>query len=267
MLRVSDGINEINVTARNVPQTGKTMPEDVADPPRPSAGIRLRRLLPLAILAAGFALFFALGLEHQISLASLKAHREALEAWVAAHPVLTALVFAGLYTAIVAFSVPVAAPMTLAGGFLFGVWEGGALVVAAATLGATIIFLATKTALAGPIRARMGPRIRAMEEGFEKNEFNYLLVLRLVPVFPFFLVNIAAGLLGMRLWTYVVATFIGIIPGTFVYAGLGNGLGAVFDAGGSPDLGIIFRPAILWPLIGLAVLSLLPVLWRAMRKA
>lgn len=243
------------------------MPEDVAQRPRPGAGNRLRRILPLAVLAAGFALFFLLGLEHELSLASLKANREALEAWVEAHPVLTALAFAALYAAIIAFSIPAGAPMTLAGGFLFGVWEGGALVVVAATLGATIIFLATKTALAGPIRARLGPRIRAMEEGFEKNEFNYLLVLRLVPVFPFFLVNIAAGLLGMRLWTYVLATFIGIVPGTFVYAGLGNGLGKIFDAGGTPDLGIIFRPAIFWPLIGLAVLSLLPVLWRAMRKA
>jgi len=226
---------------------------------------RLRRFLPLALLFVGFALFFALGLQHELSLETLKAHREAFEAWVEAHPILAALVFAGLYALIVACSIPAGAPMTLAGGLLFGVWEGGGLVVVAATIGATVIFLAAKTALADLLRARVGGRIRAMEDGFAKNAFNYLLVLRLVPVFPFFLVNLAAGLLGVRLGTYVLATFIGIIPGTFVYAGLGNGLGAIFESGGTPDLGLIFRPIVLYPLIGLALLSLLPVVWQAWR--
>lgn len=230
----------------------------------PSQKSGLRRILPLALLLVGFALFFALGLQHDLSLEALKAHRVAFEAWVGAHPVLAALIFAGLYALIVSCSIPVGAPMTLAGGLLFGVWEGGALVVVSATIGATIIFIAARTALADLIRARVGGRIRAMEDGFRKNAFNYLLVLRLVPVFPFFLVNLAAGLLGVRLGTYVLATFIGIIPGTFVYAGLGNGLGAIFDAGATPDLGLIFKPAVLYPLIGLALLSLLPVVWRAL---
>lgn len=228
----------------------------------PSGRSRLRRFLPLALLLVGFAVFFALGLQHELSLETLKAHRAAFEAWVEAHPVLAALIFAALYALIVACSIPAGAPMTLAGGFLFGVWEGGALVVVGATAGATVIFLAARTALADLIRARLGGRIRAMEDGFAKNAFNYLLVLRLIPVFPFFLVNLAAGLLGVRLGTYVLATFVGIIPGTFVYAGLGNGLGAMFDAGATPDLGLIFKPAVLYPLIGLALLSLLPVVWR-----
>jgi uncharacterized membrane protein YdjX (TVP38/TMEM64 family) len=231
----------------------------------PAARSPLRRFLPLGVLIGGLAAFFVLGLQHQLSLETLKTHRATLEGWVAVHPLLSALAFAGLYALIVACSVPGAAPMTLAGGFLFGVWEGGSLVVIAATVGATVIFLATRTALADLIRARIGARIRAMEDGFREGAFSYLLVLRLVPIFPFFLVNLAAGLLGVRLRTYVLATLIGIIPGTFVYAGLGNGLGEIFDAGGTPDLGLIFKPAILIPLIGLALLSLLPVVWRARR--
>lgn len=243
------------------------MPSDVAEAPRPEGPqrARWRRFVPLALLVAGFALFFVLGLQHQLSLETLKTHRDILEAWVEGHRAIAALIFGGLYVVIVAFSIPGAAVMTLAGGFLFGTWEGGGIVVIAATIGATIIFLATRTALADLLRARAGKRIQAMEDGFRRNAFNYLLVLRLIPVFPFFLVNLAAGLLGVRLVPYVLATALGIVPGTFVYAGLGNGLGAIFESGGAPDLGLIFRPQVLWPLIGLAVLSLLPVIWRGVR--
>ncbi len=241
------------------------MADDVADGARPGGSRRWRRFLPLGLLVAGFVLFFALGLQHELSLEALKTHREALESWVELHPLLAALLFGALYILIVAFSIPGGAVMTLAGGFLFGTWEGGGLVVVAATIGATIIFLAARTALHDLISRRVGARVRAMEAGFRKNAFNYLLVLRLIPVFPFFLVNLGAGLLGVSLRTYVLATAIGIVPGTFVYAGLGNGLGAIFEQGGSPDLGLIFKPAVFWPLIGLAVLSLLPVAWRAVR--
>ena len=271
MLRAGDGPDEINVTDPNDPQEAGKVAEnrgrDVAGTPRPPAKRQLLRILPLAVLAAGFALFFILGLERELSLESLRAHQADLLARVAAHGVAAALIFVVIYVAVVAFSVPAAAPLTLAGGFLFGVWEGGGLTVIAATIGATIVFLATRTALAGPIRARAGPRIRAMEDGFRKNAFNYLLALRLVPVFPFFLVNLAAGLLGMRLAPYVLATLIGIVPASFVYAGLGSGLGTIFENGGSPDPGIILRPALLLPLLGLAALSLLPVLWRRLRES
>lgn len=215
--------------------------------------------MPLVLLAAGLAGFFAAGLHHQLTLGALRQNRAEIAAWVGVHPVLAGVIFVVAYIAVVACSIPAASPMTLAGGFLFGTLEGGLLVVGAATIGATILFLAAKTALADLIRARLGPRVAKMEEGFRANAFNYLLVLRLVPVFPFFLVNLAAGLLGVRLSTYVLATLIGIIPGTFVYAGLGNGLGALFDKGVEPNLALIFEPRILLPLLGLAVLALLPV--------
>jgi len=163
---------------------------------------------------------------------------------------------------LVAFSVPGALIATLTGGFLFGTLSGGLYTIVGATIGATIVFLAARTALGDLLRAKAGPGIRKMEEGFAKNAFSYLLVLRLVPLFPFFLVNLAPAFLGVRLRTYVVATFFGVIPGTFVFASVGNGLGAVFDSGEDPNLGIIFQPEVLLPILGLAALSLVPVAYQ-----
>jgi uncharacterized membrane protein YdjX (TVP38/TMEM64 family) len=223
------------------------------------------RFLPLGLLLAGLAAFFALGLQHEVTLAALKAHRAALNAYVEAHPVEAAALFAAAYVGIVACSIPAGTPMTLAAGFLFGIWEGAALVVVSATVGATAIFLAAKTALAPFLAARGGATARKMEHGIRRNALFYVLFTRLVPVFPFFLVNIAAGLLGVATRTYVLATFLGIIPGTLVYAGLGSGLGKLFDEGAEPDLRLIFRPEILYPLLGLAALAILPVIWRSVR--
>jgi uncharacterized membrane protein YdjX (TVP38/TMEM64 family) len=105
-----------------------------------------------------------------------------------------------------------------------------------------------------------------MEEGFHENALSYLLVLRLIPIFPFWLINIVPAFLGVALGTYVLGTFIGIIPGSLVFASVGNGLGAVFDAGQTPDLGIIFEPQIIGPILGLAVLALLPIAYRKFRS-
>lgn len=232
----------------------------------PSHALRMTRLIPLIVLLGGLVLFFAFGLEHQVTLAALKQHRDELQRLVADNPAMAATSFACFYALAIACSLPIGTILTLSAGFLFGTLEGGALVVVSATVGATAIFFAAKTALASFFEARLGTRLRQMEEGFRRNAFNYLLVLRLIPLFPFFLVNLAAGLLGVRLSTYVAATLLGIIPGTFVYAGLGNGLGKIFDTGQSPDLHIIFRPEIAAPLIGLAALAILPVVWRAIAR-
>ena len=192
----------------------------------------------------------------------MRQHREELLALVEQRPLLASLGFMGLYAAVIALSVPGGAILTIAGGFLFGIVPGTLLVVVGATVGATIVFLIARTALGDALRAKAGPRIRRMEEGFRRDALSYLLVLRLIPIFPFWLVNIVPAFLGVPLRTYVLGTFVGIIPGSFVYASVGNGLGAVFDAGGTPDLGIIFEPAILLPIVGLAVLALLPIVYR-----
>lgn len=221
-----------------------------------------KRFLPVIVLLAGLGAFFALGLDRYVTLDTLRDNREALSAWVAQNWALAAFVYVLAYILMVAFSLPGALVATLTGGFLFGTVFGGLLTVIGATIGATAIFLAAKTALGNTLREKAGPKLRKLEEGFGKNAFSYMLVLRLVPLFPFFLVNLAPAFLGVPLGTYVVATFLGIIPGTFVFASIGNGLGAIFDAGRDPDLGIIFEPEILGPILALAALALVPVIYR-----
>ena len=222
----------------------------------------LKRLLPLGVLLAAVAAFFALGLHEHISFETLRENRQRLLAFVEARPVLAPLAYVLVYTVVVALSLPGAAVMTLAGGFLFGLWLGTACVVVGATLGATAVFLVARTALGDALRARAGPWLRRMEDGFRENAFSYLLFLRLIPLFPFWLVNLVPAFLGVPLGTYVLATFLGIIPGSLVYTSVGNGLGAVFDRGETPDLGLIFEPHILGPILGLAALALLPVVYR-----
>lgn len=230
------------------------------------SGFSLGRLIPLVILAAGLAAFFVLDLGQYVSLDALKENREFLQTFVAENTALAFTVYMAIYTVMVAFSLPGALIATLTGGFLFGTIFGGLATVVAATIGATIVFLIAKTALGDTLRAKAGPGIQKMEAGFQKNAFSYLMVLRLVPLFPFFLVNLAPAFLGVKLRTFVVATFFGIIPGTFVFASVGNGLGAIFDEGGEPNLGIIFQPEVLGPILALAALSLVPVIYKHFSK-
>jgi len=230
------------------------------------SGFSLGKLAPLAILAAGLAAFFALDLGQYVTLDTLKENREVLQTFVAENAAIAVTIYMGVYALMVAFSLPGALIATLTGGFLFGTLFGGLTTVVAATVGATIVFLIAKTALGDTLRAKAGPGIQKMEAGFQKNAFSYLLVLRLVPLFPFFLVNLAPAFLGVKLRTFMVATFFGIIPGTFVFASVGNGLGAIFDKGGEPDLGIIFQPEVLGPILALAALSLVPVIYKRFSK-
>lgn len=225
----------------------------------------LRRLLPVTILLAGLVLFLLLGLERYLSYDMLARHKAVLTAWVASHTLLAALCFVAAYAVIVAFSLPVAVLVTPVGGFLFGVWLGAALSVIGATLGSIAVFLAARTAFYDLFRARAGAALVRLEAGFRRNDFSYLLFLRLVPAFPFWLVNIVPALLGMRLDRYALATLIGIAPAAVVYSGVGDGLGRVLKRGETPNLGIIFEWQVLLPLLGLAALSLVPVVhsrWR-----
>ena len=172
-----------------------------------------------------------------------------------------------LFRSVVALSVPGGALMTLAGGFLFGAFWGTALVVIAATAGATVVFLIARYVLGDVMRRKAGPFLQRMEAGFQENALSYLLVLRLVPAFPFWTVNLAPALLGVRLPVYVLATAVGIVPGTFVFASFGAGLGAIFDAGGEVSLRGVLTPEIVAGLVGLAVLALLPVAVKRLKRA
>lgn len=227
-----------------------------------------RRWLPPFLLLAGLALALALGLHRHLTLDALAAHREDLARFVAEDGLLAAAVYVAVYALAVAFSIPGATVLTLAGGFLFGTVAATAYAVAGATLGAVAVFLAARSAVGGLLRAKAGPWVARLESGFRGNAFSYTLFLRLVPLFPFWLVNLVPAVLGVPLAPYALATLIGIVPGALVYASVGNGLGAVLDAGGQPELGLVFAPPVLLPLLGLGALALLPVLvkrWRGRR--
>jgi uncharacterized membrane protein YdjX (TVP38/TMEM64 family) len=234
-------------------------------PPRPRLRT-VRRLLPLAAVVAALFAVFVLRLDRYLSFEQLAAHREWLLGEVARLGFLAPVLFVLIYAGATGLSLPGATILTMTGGFLFGTLAGTAIVVIGATLGATIIFLVARTAFGDALRARAGPVVRKLEDGFRADALNYLLVLRLVPLFPFWLVNLVPAFLGMRLSTFVFGTFIGIIPGAFVYTSLGSGLGALIESGVHPDLGIVFQPRVLLPLIGLALLALLPVAYKRLHR-
>lgn len=220
------------------------------------------RLWPVAVLLAGLAGFFLLDLDAHLSFDALRDNRAFLTRWTEANGLLAVLAYMAIYIVVVAFSLPGGAVLTITGGFLFGPAIGAGATVIAATAGATLLFIAAKTTLGDMLRAKAGPAIRKMEAGFRENELSYMFVLRLVPLFPFFVVNLAPAFLGVSLRSYVIATLFGIIPGTIVFTLIGNGVGAVFDAGGTPDLGTIFKPEILLPILGLAALAMIPVIYK-----
>ncbi|MDP1963313.1 MAG: TVP38/TMEM64 family protein [Reyranella sp.] len=225
----------------------------------------LRRLLPVVTLLLGLVLFLLFGLERYFSFEMLSRHHAELAAWVTAHVALAALIYVLFYALAVAFSLPIAVVITPVGGFLFGVWLGALLSVIGATLGSVALFLAARTAFRDLLRARAGATLARLEDGFRRDSFNYLLFLRLVPVFPFWLVNIVPALLGMQLGPYTLATLIGIVPGAVIYAGVGASFGTLIERGERPDFGVIFEWHILLPLLGLAALSLLPVVYTRLR--
>jgi uncharacterized membrane protein YdjX (TVP38/TMEM64 family) len=183
----------------------------------------LKRVFPVAVVAAAVLAFFGLGLDRYLTVEALRDNRAALAGFVAGNFALAALVYMAIYAGVVALSVPGGALMTLAGGFLFGAFWGTALVVIAATAGATVVFLIARYVLGDVMRRKAGPFLQRMEAGFQENALSYLLVLRLVPAFPFWAVNLAPALLGVRLPVYVLATAVGIVPGTFVFASFGAG--------------------------------------------
>jgi uncharacterized membrane protein YdjX (TVP38/TMEM64 family) len=238
----------------------------MADDTSPRRFVSARRLLPLGLLVTAWIVFMLAGGHKYLSFATLAENRDWLRGLAARWGLLAALLYIVTYGLLVALSVPGGAVLTIAGGFLFGPWLGTICAVVGATLGATGIFLAARAGLGGLSR-RAGPFVARLEAGFRADAFNYLLVLRLVFIFPFWLVNLVPALVGVKLWTYVIATFIGIIPATFVFASLGSGLSNVVE---EPGLAALLRPSVLGPIVGLALLALVPVgykHWRSKKPA
>jgi uncharacterized membrane protein YdjX (TVP38/TMEM64 family) len=232
-----------------------------AESPSPPATPGHRRWALAAILAALIVAFFALGGQRYLSLDAVKVNRDALLAFTHEHYV-TALVLAFLtYVVATALSLPGGLVLSLTMGFLFGRLAGTLLVVVAATIGATLVFLAARYLFADAARKRMGALGAKISAGFTENALNYLLFLRLVPLFPFFLVNLAPAFTDIRLGTFVAGTFIGIIPATFVYVNLGETLGRIDSLSG------LVSAETLGAFVLLGLLALVPVLVRKRRSA
>ncbi len=226
----------------------------------------LRRLAPLIILGLGAVAFFAFGLQDYLTLDMLRDNRRTILGFVAAKPLSAALIFTAVYAVGVVFVPPSGTVMTLFGGFIFGAVFAASYVVVGATIGATVLFLAARYSFGDYLHQRAGPAVRKMESGFRENEMSYMLMLRLIPLFPFWLVNIAPAFLNVRFRTYVIGTFIGIIPGTAIYAMVGSGLGSVLDDAKGLSMAIMMKPEIIAGLAGLGLLALVPVVFKKFKK-
>ncbi len=227
----------------------------------------LKRLPLIGIVVV--ALVGAVTLRDYLSFQALAENREALLALRDAHYVLAVAGFLGAYVVIVAFSLPGATIATLTGGFLFGLFPGALFNVTGATIGATVLFLAARWGLGERLAAKMegsDGAIKAIKDGIDENQWSVLFIIRLVPAVPFFIANLIPAFVGVPLYRFVLTTFLGIIPGSIVYTSVGAGLGEVFARGESPNLGIIFEPQILLPILGLCALAALPMGIKYFRK-
>jgi uncharacterized membrane protein YdjX (TVP38/TMEM64 family) len=204
-----------------------TMSTQINRAPSRSADRRLalRRLAPLAVIIAIAALALLMGWHRELSLENLVRHRAMIDAYVAERPVTAIIIYVAIYGAAAALSLPgVAAPLTIGGGIVFGTLTGGLATIFAATFGATIIFLIARSAVGPLLMRRAGPLAQRLAAGLREDAFSYLLFLRLVPLFPFWLVNLVPALCGVSLLPFIAATACGIIPATFAYAAFGAGL-------------------------------------------
>jgi uncharacterized membrane protein YdjX (TVP38/TMEM64 family) len=224
-----------------------------------------KKLALIGVFVALLVGFFIFDLDSLISYQGLAENEAALKRAVAENRLITILAYMAVYIAAVAFSLPGALWLSLAGGLMFGTWAGGVIIVISATLGASGLFVAARYIIGDALRARPGPALQKFEAAFNRDAWSYMLVLRLLPIFPFFIVNLGAALVGVRFPIFLLTTFFGIVPGTFVFASIGNGISVLLQSGERPDLSVMQSPEILGPLVALAVLSLAPIIWRRMK--
>ncbi|MGF1462580.1 MAG: TVP38/TMEM64 family protein [Maricaulaceae bacterium] len=250
----------------------------------------LTRLAPVAVLVALVGIFFLNGWHNELALERLVVHQANFESFIAENLFVSVGAFIVAYITLTALSIPGASIMTILGGVFFGLWVGTISVLIGATIGATVIFMVVRTALGDALAKKAGGFIKKLEQGFREDELSYMFILRLVPLFPFFVVNIAAGVLGVKLRNYVIASFIGMAPATFVYVSIGNTTknilqlliesGACNDAKkaaeaagetftevcANPLAGALAQPSAYVPIIGLIVLSLIPIAYKRMKR-
>ena len=230
---------------------------DGLDVPQPKPG--LGRFWPLAIIAVALLVFYFGGFHHYLTLEMLSYHHKELKDLVMRHPVVAPLIYGLVYALAAAVSFPAVSVLTLFSGFLFGWFVGGLVAVLGATFGGTLLFLATRTALGDVLRRKAGPSLQRFSDGFQANAFAYMLLLRVTPIFPFFLVNIAPGIIGIPVTIFTSATLIGILPATFAYAWLGNGLELAIASAAAEGRSVspsdFMTPEISYAIVAIAVLT------------
>lgn len=269
-------------------ETQKLQPEAAHEAPAPTSGGSRRtlwRYVPIGLIILAIIGFFLAGGQQYLSFSKVMESRDRLAAFVSEHWALAIATYVGVYVLAIALSLPGALALTIIGGFLFGGWVGGIVTICAATLGATLLFLAARTSLGESLAARIGPRLSRLRQGFQEDAVSYMFFLRLVPVFPFWLVNLAPALLGVPLRTFVWTTFLGVIPGTLAFSLAGAGLDSVaisqreaFDAciaAGKQNCTFSVSPGdlvtgeLLLAFAAIGVAALIPVVykkWRAARR-
>jgi len=243
--------------------------------------LALARVIPVAVVVVALVVILASGWHRNLSFETLARNRAAIDGFVAAHFSTAVAAFVALEAAVVGLSIPGAVMLSVAAGILFGWWVAALAVVAGATAGATLIFLVARAACGQSAARRAGPRLSRIASGLKADAFSYLLFLRLMPVFPFWLVNLASAVLGVELRTFVIATAIGIIPGTIAFTLVGAGLDSVLRPQGAAyrhclaagghncrlgfDMHAILTPQVIAALAALGLLALIPVLVRRWR--
>ena len=230
----------------------------------------VKKCIPFSILLSVFFIFWMLSFNNFISLEWLAENRTELTNWISANDFLAYVIYVLFYFLIVSCSIPGGTVMTIAGGFLFGPILGASLSVVGATAGAVVAFLAVRIAFEPLSKKHLTTSVICkMRKGFKNHALGYMLFLRLIPVFPFFMVNLIPALLGVRLMIFTFSTFLGIIPGTLIYSYLGSGLKTIVTDWKNIDQNIIFTPLFLFPLLGLGLLALAPIMyekWKGFQK-
>ena len=240
-------------------QREATMSSPVSTTAAPPSGAA--KILMVAFIAVAVGAFAYFDLGRFLSLEALKQHRDQLLAFTEAHYAASLALFILAYVAMTGLSLPGAVILTLTGGFLFGAVVGTLLVNVGATAGSTLAFLAARYLLRDWVEEKFGAWLGPLQEGFAKNAFSYLLTLRLIPLFPFFAVNLVSGLTRMRVGSYVAATALGIIPGSFVYAYAGRQLGTI------NSLKEIASPNVIGAFVLLGMLALVPAIYKKFKGA
>ena len=225
----------------------------------------MKKYIPLIIIICVLGLAWYFRLQDFLSFEQLRSHKEELDAFIKAHLIVAICAYILLYSLIVAASLPVAAFMSITAGILFAQMVGTMVAVISGTLGSTVFFLSTRLASKDLLKKKVGPALQKIQEGLEKDSFSYLLSLRLIPIFPFFLVNIAAAVLQLPLRTFVFATLLGIMPGAFVYVSIGVALSESLEHA-QFSTKILLDPTILIALTGLGILALLPIIYRRLKR-